>query len=191
MNLTTSRAKTQVSTLNKDSTVNVVSNTIIESDIYRTTIVGGTMGSSGCLRISHAGHLLNNAGQQSARIRIMMGPVGCISSTSGVTVIYDSNHATISANASERAVELHCFISNDAVTQQGSLGSDRLGAVGTTDGVAADTAPGEDFMAHNHNTNIDTTIDRDLAITLVFGTASPSLIYTSHFTVTELLPSLT
>tara|TARA_R110000868_G_scaffold85200_3_gene239750 strand:+ start:3260 stop:3640 length:381 start_codon:yes stop_codon:yes gene_type:complete len=124
------------------------------------------------------------------RIRVVIGTVGGagLSTTAGSVTPLDTTHAAIPTNANERAIEGHCFIASaNSNTLNSALGSDRMGSPDTINGVATDTAVGEDKMCQYFSFTYDHAVAKDLTLTVQYTSTVATARYTAHIAILELI----
>jgi hypothetical protein len=157
-----------VTSMLKDVTVIVTSNTVVETTHFTTTIPGGTLGTTRGIKMVIMGHILNNKGSSgTVQYKIKYGG----------TTVYDATH-TVSNNASERGTHIEAWITARNSTSIQEINSvSRVGAPGTVAGVGA--AIDTNFFAHYHGLTVASASDQTLSFTITMSAASASFSVTT------------
>jgi hypothetical protein len=175
---TVAAARSSISgVISRTVATNTVVNTVTETDICSISIPASVLGTSGMIRVSNMGAILNNSGgTRAVTYRVRNGSGGVVQMTAAHSV---------AANVSARAFALeYVFAANNSATVQYTRINTKLGSVGSSGGVS-DAVFDEQFATSGTSLNTASTVT--LVISVQLAVASASLSYEQRSCIAELL----
>lgn len=165
-----------ITVLNRDVTETEVVNTVTETTVYSYSVAGGTLGSSGALRLTLLGdHLNNSGGSVNLTIRAKFG---------GTTIGGTLWVITTSANRRAARLTVDIVAANSTTAQRTST----IQMIADANGVAGDISGGNFQGPSAHNSlALDSTAAQTLSVTVEHGLAAATI---SFFARTVILESL-
>lgn len=160
-----------VQTIFRDANPVSITNSGAETTIYSTTILGNTLSTNRCLRVTVRGRYTNTTGSpRGGRPRLKYG---------GTTVI-DLNSITLTDTITAGAMNMHFDLAaNNATNAQ----------LGYVENLTQSTAAGNAGVQTTlrGTAAVDSTADQTLAITMTLSVGDPNLNYTRELVTVELL----
>jgi len=172
-------AVTGVVVVNRDVTMNEVTNTTTETTVYTFTVPGATLGTTKALRLTLIGDHYNNDGaDRTLTIRVKYGATTILSGVFTVTSVGGTNRLAILG-------EVMLVAANSATAQvaSGDFLASNQGAAGGTMSVSGETI----MTGINNAVAEDSANALALTVTVQHGVASGNVNFRLHSAVLELM----